>query len=395
MKKILYNGHIIIDGKTEYDKGYIIIDGEKIEKAAADDEYLSLSRDEYEWIDVKGSYIIPGYIDIHMHGAMGKDFIEGTKDALEVVAKNIVKDGTTSFCASLTVVSQQELLSIFDGYADIDAIKDGANFLGIHSEGPYLSPEYKALMDERYLRDPSIQELDEMLEHANGKLKIMTVAPERQGMDTFIPYAVKHNVTIMMGHTNSNARDVCAAVACGATGFTHLYNAMSQHLHRNPGCVTGAMIEKNTYAEMICDGFHVDPDVVLATFRQFGAERIVMITDSMLGKGMPDGVYTFSGLQCKKTGKHVQVIETGRIAGSAYGMDDMVRSMVSICKCSMKDIVQMACVNPSIVAKVNKSKGTLYPGKDADITVLDKDLLVKRTFVLGSQVFESDDKKSL
>ena len=159
-------------------------------------------------------------------------------------------------------------------------VKDpGSHFLGIHSEGPYLSKDYKAVMDDRFLRNPSIDELNEMMEHSN-QIKVMTVACELEGMDTFIPYASKF-ITCMIGHTNSTAQQALHGLKLGAKGFTHLYNAMSQHSHRNPGCVTAAFLS-DAYSELICDGFHVHPDIIKATYKILGPQRIVLITDASL-----------------------------------------------------------------------------------------------------------------
>ena len=169
-----------------------------------------------EFIDAHGLYVLPGFIDIHLHGAKGKDLIEATQEAVATVAKNIVKDGFTSFMASLTVVSLAQMLTNLDRYASMEANEAGANLLGVHAKGPYISKEYKALMDERYIKDPSIEEFTKMLDHAKERLKIMTVAPELTDMTKFIAYAVSKDVVIMLGHTNATAKDVSNAVKAGA-----------------------------------------------------------------------------------------------------------------------------------------------------------------------------------
>lgn len=386
MKKILYNGNIILDGNHEIKRGYLVIEKGVITKIKEGEPTFEIN-DECEYIDVEGNYILPGFIDVHIHGANGKDLIQGTQEAVNAVSKNIVKDGCTSFMASLTVLSHKKMLNVLDGFSKIKPVKNGANLLGIHLEGPYLSEKYHALMDKKYLRDPSILEMEEMVEHSNNRIKIMTVAPERKGMEEFIAYLKKCNVTVMIGHTDAQPEDVHMAIQKGAKGFTHLYNAMSQHLHRTPGCVTGAFIEKDSYVELICDGFHVDENVIKATYLIFGSKRIVLITDAMLGKGMDDGEYIFSGLLCYKKGKFVRVKETGRISGSAIGMNDAVKCIKKITGCSMKDIVQMACVNPACLANIADKKGTLEIGKDADIVVVNKDIDIKTVFVLGQKVY--------
>ena len=386
MKKIIHNGTLIIDGSSRIENGYIILNEGKIEEIG---EGPAPFDESAESIDAQGNYILPGFIDIHLHGAMGKDFIEGTQESINAAAANVIKDGCTSFMASLTVLSHEDMLDTLKGFSKVTQPENGAHFLGVHEEGPYLSEKYHALMDLRYLRDPSIEEMKEMIAHSGSRIKIMTVAPERAGMEEFISYLKDTGITVMIGHSDAKPEDVRMAVKNGASGFTHLYNAMSQHLHREPGVVTGAMIETDTYAELICDGFHVNKNVVIATYQMFTPKRLVLITDAMLGKGMPDGDYTFSGLSCYKEGKHVRVKETGRIAGSAFGMNDAVRFVKEVCHSSMNDIVQMACVNPSVLAQVSHTKGTLSSGKDADIIIIDEAVNIRNVFVAGSTVYEA------
>lgn len=386
MKKIIHNGTLIIDGNSRIENGYIILNEGKIEEIGEGSAPLDEST---ESINAQGNYILPGFIDIHLHGAMGKDFIEGTQESINAAAANVIKDGCTSFMASLTVLSHEEMLDTLKGFSKVTQPENGAHFLGVHEEGPYLSEKYHALMDLRYLRDPSIEEMKEMIAHSGSRIKIMTVAPERAGMEEFISYLKDAGITVMIGHSDAKPEDVRMAVKNGASGFTHLYNAMSQHLHRDPGVVTGAMIETDTYAELICDGFHVNKNVVIATYQMLTPKRLVLITDAMLGKGMPDGDYTFSGLFCYKEGKHVRVKETGRIAGSAFGMNDAVHFVKEVCHSSMNDIVQMACVNPSVLAQVSHNKGTLSAGKDADVIIIDEAVNVKKVLVAGTTVYEA------
>ena len=299
MKTLLKNGKIIIDGQREIHSGDILFDETGIINFG---EHLE-EKEDYEVIDVCGCIIQPGFIDIHMHGAIGKDFVIG-KEAVNPVGISLLQDGTTGFLASLTVLSHEEELKVLKSLKD--ATSEGAEYLGVHMEGPYLSKEYKALMNETYLRNPVISELDEMLE-ANTNIKVMTIAPEREGMEEFIPYLIRKSIVPMIGHTASSAKEALRGLDLGAKGFTHLYNAMSQHTHRNPGCVTAALEHKNSYKELIMDGFHNDVEVVKASWRILGPEEIIMITDCMLGKGMPDGEYTFSELRCRKVGNTVRV----------------------------------------------------------------------------------------
>ena len=333
-------------------------------------------------IDGKGNIVIPGLIDIHFHGSHGYDFISNPKESVYEISKQLVYEGTTSFMASLTVISHKEMISLLDEYKDV---KDpGSHFLGIHSEGPYLSKDYKAVMDDRFLRNPSINELNEMMEHSN-QIKVMTVACELEGMDTFIPYASKF-ITCMIGHTNSTAQQALHGLELGSKGFTHLYNAMSQHSHRNPGCVTAAFLS-DAYSELICDGFHVHPDIIKATYKILGPQHIVLITDASLCKGLPDGEYIFSNLPCIKKGNTVRVKETGRIAGSAISMLNAIQNMKKFCNCSINELVEMACINPADCCNI-KNKGKLEKGYDADLIFLDEALNWKGTMISGKLLAE-------
>ena len=374
---------IVPDGKTQF-KGSILVENGKIKAFYHDGTELPESDGIVEG---DGNYLLPGMIDIHLHGSYGYDFIRDPQTSINEVAKGLIKEGTTSFMASLTVVSHEELCTLLNEYRLAEQPKNAAQFLGVHSEGPYLSKEYKALMDDTYLRDPDLNELDEMVKASGGCLKIMTIAPERKGMEEFIKEAVTQKIVLMIGHTATSCEDAEKALDLGVTGFTHLYNAMTQHQHRAPGAVTAAILHPEAYCELIVDGFHTHPQTVKSTWKIMGPEQIVLITDAMLGKGMADGEYEFSLLKCRKTGNTVQVIETGRIAGSCITMIDAIKTMKQYTNCTIMDLVQMACINPAKVAKVFDTKGSLEIGKDADIIILDENLDLKYTMVQGQSVY--------
>lgn len=384
MSLLIKNCRIISDGEHSL-LGSVVVDNQKIIAILPKGSTLP---DCDEVIDGKGYSLLPGMIDIHLHGSYGVDFIRDPQKNVEIVSKGLPSEGTTSFMASLTVVSHEELCGLLEGYKNVIQPENGSIFLGVHSEGPYLSKEYKALMNETYLRDPSLIELNDMMESAGDCLKIMTIAPERNGMDAFIPEAISKDITLMIGHTACTCEEAEKALELGVTGFTHLYNAMTQHQHRSPGAVTAAFLHPQAYCELIVDGFHTHLDTVRATWKLLGPKQITLITDAMLGKGMKDGEYVFSNLQCRKRGSTVQVIETGRIAGSCITMIDAIKNMRKYTDCTINDIVQMACINPSIVAKVNDTKGSIEVGKDADLILLDDEWNLQMTFIQGKLVYQ-------
>jgi len=331
-----------------------------------------------EIIDCHGYYLFPGMIDIHLHGSYGYDFINGPDD---IVGLGLPKEGTTSYLASLTVVSHKDTLKLLDEFSKFKSSKQSANFIGVHLEGPYLSLEKKALMDPTYLRDADQKELDEMISYPIAKM--MTIAPERDGALDLIKNN-HHKINFMIGHTACREEEATKALEYGAKGFTHLYNAMSQHTHRNPGAVTSAL-NSNAYCELICDGNHVDKAVIKATYRTLGKDHIILITDAMHGKGMEDGDYLFSNMWCRKIKDKVRVIESGIFAGSVITQNDAIKYMRQFTNCSVSDLAKMASKNPADLFNLNK--GSIEIGKDADIILLDEELDVKETYIAGIKVY--------
>ncbi len=381
--QIITGVRAVLDGRQMIPRARVTVDEGRI---------LAVTPDEGpvppQAIDGQGLTLTPGLIDVHIHGAAGRDLIEGSEGAAKAVSENIIRDGVTSFMASLTVVDHGQMLHILAGYRRMPALP-GAQLLGVHAEGPYLSRAYRALMDERWLREPSVGELEEMLAASGGTLRIMTVAPELPDMEDFIRQATRRGVIVMLGHTAASSRDVHHAARAGARGMTHLYNAMSQHLHREPGAVTGAFLEEGLYAELIADGYHVAPDVVRMTYRYMGPERIILITDAMLGKGMPDGDFTFSGLACRKTGFEVKVIDGGRRAGSAVSLNQVMGQMQRMTGCGPCQLVQMACVNPARLVGLEGKKGRLMPGMDADLALFDEAWQCQGAMIQGQWIWQN------
>ena len=384
MRTLIKDAHVYSGHESGFAGGVLIENG-IIAKVLHDEEITSMNMHDMQVISAEGKMLLPGMIDIHLHGSYGYDFIRTPQLSIDHVAKGLVQEGTTAFLASLTVVSHEVLCDLLQEYATIQQPKDSAAYLGVHSEGPYLSCAYKALMNEAYLRDPSMQEWEEMLEASKGWLKVMTIAPERLGAEVLIQGG--HSIHFMIGHSAASCEEAMHAIHKGAKGFTYLYNAMSPHSHRNPGCVTAALLADEAYCELIVDGFHVHQEVVQATYKTIGAKRLVLITDAMLGKGMPDGDYVFSELDCHKQGNTVQVKATGRIAGSAITMLDAIKNMRRFTHCSIEEIVQMACVNPSVIAQIDPRKGSIKEGKDADLILLEDDLSLISTYVKGKEVY--------
>ncbi len=385
MNLLIFNVHIICDEKTSFHGAVLIQDGVILD--VIKNEHLDLGQyTDARLLDGNGYNLLPGFIDIHLHGSYGYDFIENPAAAIEHVSSKLPKEATTSFLASLTLLAHNDLCALLSQYASITE-SHGAEFLGVHSEGPFISKEYKALMNEQHILPPSGALFLEMIESTKGKLRVVTVAPELSCMDEIYSLAKKHDISLMIGHTACTCKEALRAIENGAKGFTHLYNAMTQHSHRSPGAVTAAFLSQDSFSEIIVDGFHVDLDVVLATYKALTSKRLVLVSDAMLGRGMDDGVYEFSDLMCKKTGNTVQVIETGRIAGSCITMLDAAKLMMKTTHCTLNEVVEMASINPAKVINCYHKKGSIEKGKDADFILLDDDFNLHATFVKGKEVY--------
>lgn len=360
MKLLIKNGVIIIDGIKRIDNGAVLVDGDRIVGVYKD--YSHVIYDEV--IDAMGNYIIPGLIETHTHGIMGYDFNNCSINELKMIEEASLKEGTTAFMASLTCESYEDTLNLLEQYEQANI----SNMIGVHMEGPFLNVNNKGVMKEEYIQVPDIHKFNEYLKHCH-KIKAMTIAPDVDGALDLITYGNNMGITMNIGHTSANASQVLEAQQYGAKGITHLYNAMSQHLHRDPGVVTGAIIS-DLMCELIVDGFHIHEDVIKATYNAIGKERIVLITDSNPCKGLPDGEYSFSGKNVEIIEGKARVKETGRIAGSTLGMNEACYNMMKYCGCSIDDAVLMASYNPAQLYNLNK--GQLTVGYDSDILVVNE-----------------------
>ncbi|MFV0395376.1 MAG: N-acetylglucosamine-6-phosphate deacetylase, partial [Coprobacillaceae bacterium] len=356
--------------------GSVLVEDKKIIGVFKDYQRIEADR----IIDAKGNYIIPGFIETHTHGAMGYDFNTCQMEDIYKVSDALLEEGTTCFMASVTCESHDYMLQLLEQYESCDV----PNLLGVHIEGPFISSNNKGVMKPECLQDPSIDKFNDFLLHCS-KIKAMTLAPELPGALDLITHGNNKGVVMNVGHSSATAHQVVEAQEYGAKGITHLYNAMGQHLHREPGVVTGAMIS-DLLCELIVDGFHIHEDVIKATYKAIGKERIVLICDANPCKGLPDGVYPFSGKIVEIIDGKARVKETGRIAGSTLALNEACRNMVRLCDCSIEDAVYMASTNPAKMYGLNKGK--LEVGYDGDVVI------INNNFDILAVVNDGDVKKN-
>lgn len=322
-----------------------------------------------ESTDAMGYIAIPGLIDVHTHGREGMD----TMDAdFAPLCDAYAKAGTTSVVLTTMTLGLDALMRVTHAPCAVG----GAHILGIHLEGPYISKDKLGAQNPAYVRTPKIEELDAL----GDEVKMITVAPELVGMLDFIREASKRAV-VCIGHTTADYDTSLAAIEAGANCLTHTFNAMPPFLHRAPGPV-GAACEKHIYAQLIGDGFHVERGALVSAYRMFGADRMVLISDSIPPAGLPDGVYSSGGLSVDVRDGKIHLSGTGTIAGSSSTLLDCVRTVHSY-GISLDDAVRMASLTPAEMLGIDDRKGKIAVGYDADLLLVDGELSLKAVIIDG------------
>ena len=337
-------------------------------------------------LDASGCYVIPGLVDVHFHGAVGEDFSDATPEGLQKIADYELSQGVTYLCPAGMTLPEDQLTAICKTTAAHRAKNaGGAEVVGAHLEGPFLCMAKKGAQNGAFLHDPDIPMLKRLQEAAEGCVKLVTIAPEQPGAMEFIREAVAMGIAISLGHTTADYDTAKAAYAAGADHATHTYNAMPPFAHRNPG-VIGAAFDSGAFAELICDGVHIHPSVVRATFQLFGKERMVLVSDTMRAAGMPDGDYTLGGQAVIVKGPLCTLEDGKTIAGSATNLMNCMRTAVSF-GIPLADAVRACTFNPARSIGIEDRVGTLDLGKEASAVLLDqKDLSIRSIIFKGVTV---------
>lgn len=325
--------------------------------------YNILETTQEDGIDLQGCSIFPGLIDIHTHGAMGFDVMEGHFDEISLY---LAKNGITSWLPTTITMDIKTIKKVIQ--SDINV--KGAKILGFHMEGPYISYKYKGAMNEKYIKKPDILEFNEM-----KNIKMVTIAPELEGSINFIK---KSSAVVSLGHTDCDYEIAIEAINAGAKCLTHTFNAMPPLLHRAPSLI-GAAVEKNLYAQIICDGIHVHKAAILAAYKMFGSDRLILISDSMQAAGMLDGIYELGGKMVTVT-NGIARLQDGTISGSTSNLLQCVRKAVEY-GIPLCDAIKMATQTPAELLGLNK--GVIEKGYDADLIVIDNELNIVHTIIGG------------
>jgi N-acetylglucosamine-6-phosphate deacetylase len=332
------------------------------------------------------STAIPGFIDVHIHGAGGRDFMEGNDDALSTVTSRVAKFGTTSLLATTVTAGADDTCRAVEGMAKYITTQHStsqprAEILGIHFEGPFLSKERRGAQPAEFLQLPSAEFLQRLLHAASGNARILTIAPELLGATPCIDAARSLGMVVSIGHTDATYEQARAAVAHGARHATHVYNAMRPFSHRDPGVIGAVLTTPELTAELIADGVHVDEIAMKVLLQAKGARGVVLISDGISATGMPDGQYMLGDVEVTVSGGICRTPE-GRLAGSTLTLDRALRNVVSL-GVPLASAVQMLTLNPAMVLGIEFKKGALRTGADADIVFLNDALEITQVYTRG------------
>lgn len=330
-------------------------------------------------IDMNGKIILPGFIDIHLHGGAGYDFCDSTKTAFDEISTYLARHGVTSFCATTMTLPHEKLCEIVSTAKDYNAPK--AKLAGINLEGPYISMAKKGAQNGEYVRAGSIDEFDELY-NINDKIKLITIAPEAFDSDEFIT-STKEKTTISIGHTSANANECQNAINLGAKHITHLYNAMTPMTHRDAG-VVGTAFDNDVTCEIICDGEHICPAVLRNTFKILGKNRACVISDSMRGAGLGNGEFELGGQTAYvKDGFKVAKLEDGTIAASITNVFDEFKNLLSF-GIDFETALRSCTINPAKAINEDDKIGSIAIGKDADLLICDEELNLQEVYINGA-----------
>jgi N-acetylglucosamine-6-phosphate deacetylase len=329
---------------------------------------------------------VPGFIDIHIHGAGGGDFMEGTADALRTITRKVSEHGTTSLVATTVTASTDQTLRAVEGIASYithqrETDEPRAEVLGIHLEGPFISKARRGVHPSEWIQLPSAETLSRFLKAAAGNARILTIAPEVLGAAPCIDAARQAGLVVSIGHTDATYEQARAAMARGARSATHVYNAMRPFSHRDPGVIGAVLTSPDINAELIADGVHVEEAAMKLLLLAKGAAHVTLVSDGLSATGMPDGKYMLGGFEVTVSGGVCRNAE-GTLAGSTLTLDRALRNIVAL-GISLPDAVRMLTLNPASLLGIEFKKGSLRAGADADILLLDEGLHLAGVWARG------------
>ncbi|MGF7060484.1 N-acetylglucosamine-6-phosphate deacetylase [Brassicibacter mesophilus] len=383
MKYILKGKEIFLENKI-INNGRVVINNGVIEQIIEED--ISIYEDE---IDLSMYKILPGFIDIHVHGGNGYDTMDGKYESINEISKYVSKNGVTGFLPTTVTAKWEKIINAIK--AVDDAMKtgvEGAEILGSYIEGPFISKDQKGAHPEEYILPIDIYKAKEIVEAAPAAVKVVAIAPEKENAIELIKMLKSHNIKVSIGHSNASYEETILAIENGADIAIHTFNAMKGLHHREPGTVGAVLSNDKIYSELISDTIHVHPAVMKILVKCKGLDKVCLITDCMMAGGLDDGQYQLGELAVTVKDS-IARIDSGSLAGSTLRLIDAIKNMINKVEISPVDAVNMASIVPASILGMDNTVGSIQEGKKANFAIIDDEYNVVMTIVNGKIVYNS------
>lgn len=340
-----------------------------------------------EIIDGKGQYLSPGFIDIHNHGNSGYDFMDATVEAIDSIGKYHLQNGVTSYLGTVLTQSYENIIKAVKNITNYENKKDSSQLLGIHLEGPFFSHSKKGAQPDKFIRDPDVNFIKELIKISDYKLIMVSIAPEKTGALELVRYLKENNVAVSMAHSNATYEEAINGINYGVTISTHLYNGMRSFNHREPGIIGASLTDDRVYCELIYDRIHLHDAAIKLALNAKGTDKIILVSDAMRAAGLKDGEFELGGQKVMVVNGEARLSD-GSLAGSTLNLNKAVYNMVKFLNVPLHEAVKMASLSPAKAIGVDGNKGSIEVGKDADMLLFDDNVNIS-TVIKGGYIIKA------
>ncbi|MBD2870503.1 N-acetylglucosamine-6-phosphate deacetylase [Paenibacillus arenilitoris] len=387
---LIRNANVVLEDRTV--SGGVLVQDGVIRRILTDEEEVE-DGEALGAVDGQGGWLLPGFIDMHVHGGFGADFMDASRESYDAITRFHASYGTTGMLATTMTASKEAIEAVL---AAAEAYREGempyAALYGVHLEGPFISEKWPGAQNPAHITDPQPEWLKRWAESRPGLIRQVTLAPEKNGAKETIAWLAEHGIVAACGHTDALYADIVSAADAGLTQAVHTYNAMRGLHHREPGTLGAVLTEERIYAELIADGMHVHPAAIRLLLAAKKTDKVILITDAMAAAGMPDGDYELGGLAVVVKGGEARLREGNALAGSCLTMIGAVRFMLEHTELGIVDVSRLASGNAARQLGLFGRTGSIAGGKQADLVLTDAQFNVKQTWVNGRSVYASDSQ---
>ena len=387
--KTALKGNLVLQD-TIINRGNVVVEGQKISGIFAPTDRFQ--EEGVKFIDYGDAYIAPGFVDLHLHGALGKDMMDGQKESVQTIAEHQAKNGVTGFLGSTMSASLDSVLEAIRVIKNMAKDPLPSEILGVHVEGPFVSTQKKGAHSASFIRGMTEKDCERLTDAVNGLHVILSLAPEVEENMRLIAKLKAQGFVVAIGHTDATYDQALESFAKGVSHATHLYNAMSGFDHREPGVVGAVLDSDDITAELIADGVHVHPVALRLAVARKGPERICLVTDSIIATGVGDGVYTWGEGKIEVQGSRATIRGSGILAGSILTLNAAIKNMIGWTDVTINQAINMASLNPARVLGVEEEIGSIHIGKLANLVVLDQNFQIVDTILRGKSTLRKGNK---